>query len=124
MSPACSPTRIKAPETEPSPFLMMCETTATWSNNLSEAGDRCGKGDGDFFGRGDPAGTTLLLSRTKRISGRRVQRRIHQLIHGVLYVVGGERRPVREADAPPQRERIVRPSLDTVHPSASSGSST
>src|SRR5664280_121070 len=71
-----------------------------------EAGDGCGKGDGDFVGRGNDR-HYFAGSRTKCISGRGVQRWIHQLVHRVLHVVSAERRPVGEAEGTATHSQVA-----------------
>ena len=55
-----------------------------------------------FLGRHD--GFDFPFRRTESIAGRRVQRRVHELLHGEGYVVGGKRSSIRKAQSIAQLE--------------------
>ena len=66
-----------------------------------ESGDGRWKGDGNLGWRND-FGFDIAWARAERVSRRRMQRRIHQLLHGVGDVFGGERRAIGERDSAAQ----------------------
>jgi hypothetical protein len=71
---------------------------ATWSKRRSSPARGAGKSNGDPV-RGDDFGTDRAVAGAEGVSGRRVQRGIHEPLHGEGNVLGGERAAVGKRNA-------------------------